>query len=88
MTDECMLIVFESTHKAIRTERLLLDRIDIDMIPTPREIGASCGLTISFEIADLEAVKGLLSREDKTGIDLYHYNKSSEIKASQRSWED
>jgi len=88
MIDECMLIVFESTHKAIRTERLLLDKIEIDMIPTPREIGASCGLTISFEISDLEAAKKLLSGEDKTGIGLYHYNKKSEIRATQKSWED
>ncbi|GAU77855.1 hypothetical protein F3D3_2484 [Fusibacter sp. 3D3] len=83
-----MLIAFESTHKAIRTERLLLDQMDIDMIPTPREIGASCGLSITFQIADLEIVKRCLLEEDKTGISLYQYNKEDEVKAIQKSWED
>ena len=88
MIEECMLIVFESTHKAIRTERILLNKIEMDMIPTPREIGASCGLTIAFEINDVDVVRKLLAKEDKSGIDLYYYNKTSEIKAIHKSWED
>lgn len=33
-----MLIAFESTHKAISLERILLNQIEMDMIPTPRII--------------------------------------------------
>lgn len=83
-----MLIVFESTHKAIRTERLLLDQIKIDMIPTPREITASCGLTIQFEIADVTQAKALLSNEEKTGMSLYRYEKDKTVKVTQISWEE
>ncbi len=88
MNSECMLIVFESTHKAIRTERLLLDQIKIDMIPTPREIGASCGLSIQFDITDIIRAKELLAQEDKSGITLYRYDKNSTLKLTQISWEE
>lgn len=88
MNTECMLIVFESTHKAIRTERLLLDQIKIDMIPTPREITASCGLTIQFEIADVAEAKALLENEEKTGMSLYRYEKDKTVKVTHISWEE
>ena len=58
------LIVFESVHQAIRTERLLQDAgIFIDMIPTPREISASCGQSLAFHADDLEAVRRILEQE-------------------------
>ncbi|MBM7614685.1 DUF3343 domain-containing protein [Alkaliphilus hydrothermalis] len=47
--DFCV-IVFESTHFAIAAESLLKEKAyKIEIIPTPREITASCGLSIRFE---------------------------------------
>jgi len=58
------LIVFDSVHHAIRTERLLHEaKIVEEMIPTPREITASCGQSISFNERDLDIVRKILERE-------------------------
>ncbi len=48
MKSEFYVIAFESTHHAIMVEKKLKEKHKIDMIPTPREITASCGLSIKF----------------------------------------
>lgn len=49
--------VFNSTNHAIQGEKILKDRnIEIKVIPTPREITASCGLSIRFDKKFLEEV--------------------------------
>lgn len=58
------LIVFDSVHHAIRAERLLLQSgIAAEMIPTPREISASCGQSVAFEDGDDGTVRQLLEQE-------------------------
>ncbi|SDL30010.1 DUF3343 domain-containing protein [Natronincola ferrireducens] len=48
-TREIYVITFESTHYAIAAEKLLKEKnYQFDTIPTPREITASCGLSIMF----------------------------------------
>jgi len=66
-----MIIAFSSTHQAIHFERLLLHKHAIELIPTPREVSASCGLSLKFEIEDLTAILKELENEDKTGVQLY-----------------
>ena len=47
MTGMKCVVVFESVHQAIRAEKILQEiGIAYDMIPTPREISASCGQSI------------------------------------------
>lgn len=87
MKDIFMLITFESTHRAIHIERKLKGKIEIDMIPTPREISASCGLSIKFSEQDLDTVKSILEAEVKEGIQLYRFNKIKEPKAILETWE-
>lgn len=49
MTEQ-YIIAFDSTQQAIRTEMLLeYADIEIDTLPTPKEITAGCALSISFE---------------------------------------
>lgn len=49
------LIAFDSTHHALRGEQLLQQSgLRLDIIPTPREIAASCGLTLCLSHQDLE----------------------------------
>lgn len=51
------VITFRSTHHAIKTEKALKkENLPIKVIPTPREITASCGLSIRFEDEDQEKV--------------------------------
>lgn len=55
------VIAFDSTHYAIQGEKILKNRnIDIKVIPTPREITASCGLSIKFNPEFFEQIKNLL----------------------------
>ena len=58
------LIAFDSVHQAIRTEQLLLKAgVPVEMIPTPREISASCGQSIRFPAGSATFVLALLERE-------------------------
>jgi len=59
--DNYIVIIFESTHLAIKTEKLL-SGLDIDMIPTPRQLNANCGISIKADISLLSSIK------DKMGI--------------------
>ena len=45
---EFYVIAFESTHHALKVESSLKNKFEIETIPTPREISASCGLSIKF----------------------------------------
>lgn len=63
------VISFNSTHHAIKSEKRLKEElIELRMIPTPREITASCGLSIKFNGTDIEKVsnimKQLIEKED------------------------
>jgi hypothetical protein len=50
------IIAFDSTHHAISAEKLLLEEgREFLMIPTPREITSSCGLSIRVGQGDIQA---------------------------------
>lgn len=70
MFNEFMIIAFSSTHQAIHFERLLLGKYAIELIPTPRDVSASCGLSLKFEMDDLNAILCELADEDKSGLQL------------------
>lgn len=86
-TTEYMLIAFDSTHKAIHFERMLLNQFAIELIPTPREITASCGLSLKYECDDHSQVMAQLMDEEKTGVRLFHYIKTLQgSRAVQMDW--
>ena len=58
------LAVFDSVHQAIRAEKLMRSQgFAVDLVPTPREISASCGQSLLFSSADQEAVMQIMARE-------------------------
>lgn len=61
---EFYVIVFDSTHHAIQTEKRLKNKFQIETIPTPREITASCGLSIKFSTVQFPEVIEELDGED------------------------
>lgn len=73
MEKEFYVIAFESTHYAIMIEKKLKDRYDIQTIPTPREITASCGLSIRFKEEILQNIINELINEnaDKSLLNIY-----------------
>jgi len=67
MTNE-YVIAFDSTQQAIRTEMLLeYADIEIDTLPTPKQITAGCALSIGFSGNDLDRVRTIL-REERVEI--------------------
>ena len=69
--NEMYIVSFNSTHHAIRTEKVFIENeIKCTTLPTPREITASCGISIRFLFEDLNKVKDALevSEVDFKGI--------------------
>lgn len=77
MDKEFYVITFESTHLAISTEREILKTVKVEMVPTPREISASCGLALKVSLEQLELVKTILKDNPKVGMKLYHLMRES-----------
>lgn len=70
------VVSFNSTHHAIRTEKLLLaEGLKIMTLPTPREIAASCGLSIKFELEDLEKVNSIMKENSLERRGIFHITK-------------
>ncbi|MCI8650502.1 MAG: DUF3343 domain-containing protein [Anaerotruncus sp.] len=46
------VIVFDSSHCAILAQKLLQGRCNLLIMPTPREIDASCGISLRFSPQD------------------------------------
>lgn len=59
------VISFESTHMAIKSEKLLLEeKLDIRVIPVPREITASCGLALKVELSSYDRAREVLKKNN------------------------
>ncbi len=81
------IIAFDSTHEAIRMERMLKQVMDVTMIPTPRELTVSCGLSIKLTEEQVEHVKASLKNIDEDRIKLFFIDRSGEeTTATQMSW--
>ena len=57
------VIAFESTHAAMAADASLRS-VSHAMIPTPRQITASCGMALRFEAADDAAARALADHPD------------------------
>ena len=68
------IVTFSSTHQAIKFERLLLPQFDIELIPTPREVSASCGLSLKFAVEDQPEIVRVMLTENREGIKLFGFS--------------
>lgn len=74
------VVTFESTHHAIKGEKILKEHeIENRMIPTPRAITRSCGLSAKFDLKDLEEIKKLFAQADIAVTAIYEYISSSNV---------
>lgn len=72
------LVTFESTSHAIKGEKIFKEMdISIKIIPTLREITASCGLSIRFHLEDLEKIKKGIEEYDLAIKGIYKFYKES-----------
>lgn len=75
--NEMHVVTFNSTHYAIKFEKILKDAdIKMMMIPSPREITASCGLSIRFDQSDIESIK---EKIEESNVDIYGVFKLTKI---------
>lgn len=51
-----LVITFESTHKAISAEKQL-ESLEVEIIPTPRQLSANCGISIKARVEDIDDIK-------------------------------
>lgn len=81
-------LTFDSTHYAIKIEKRMKEAaLKGVMIPTPREVSASCGLSLKFLEADKESMLSLLQEEDKERVSLYLIDRrDSDYKAEKLEW--
>ena len=70
MRQEYVLFAFDSTHAAIEAEKLLKD-LGAVMMPTLREISASCGMSLRLRPEDREYAERRMAGSDIEGWHLY-----------------
>jgi hypothetical protein len=79
--NEMYIVSFSSTHHAIRTEKLFQEKnIKCTTLPTPREITASCGISIRFSKEDMENIAQILENDNVEYKGVYHISKTDEGK--------
>ncbi len=72
MEENFYIIAFNSTQHAISTEQLLKgEGKEIMMIPTPREITSSCGLSLRFNGNDIDFVLNILTNNHISFYGIY-----------------
>ena len=55
------VVLFFTTSSAMRAERVLLDaKLEIKLIPTPRQFSSDCGIACRFEWSGRESVETAL----------------------------
>lgn len=69
---EYYLITFESTHAAISTEKLLKPA-DVRIMPVPRFISASCGISVRIRPEKRAEAEEIFRAESSLGEDEYAY---------------
>jgi len=82
------VVVFESTHDAIKTEKSLKAELKVELIPTPREISASCGLSVKFNPDLIDEVRSIVLRvgNERKRLFKLEYGENGRT-ADELSWE-
>ena len=71
--NEMYIVSFNSTNHAMRTDKLIRENnITSTTLPTPREIAASCGISIRFLYEDLDKVVSVLKDNSIEFKGIYH----------------
>lgn len=79
--DSYYALAFDSTHTAVAAEKYLSARIAVSVMPTPRKITASCGISLRIELENGERLKELLKANDELFRESHLYLvKNNEVK--------
>lgn len=79
--DSYYALAFDSTHMAVAAEKYLSARIAVSVMPTPRKITASCGISLRIELENGERLMELLKANDELFRESHLYLvKNNEVK--------
>ena len=70
--NEYYLLTFESTHAAISTEKLLKPA-EVTIMPVPRFISASCGISVRIKPEKREEAEAIFRESSKLSPEDYSY---------------
>ncbi|MDD3439528.1 MAG: DUF3343 domain-containing protein [Clostridiaceae bacterium] len=71
--NEYYVAVFDSTHYALKFEKAVRDwGFNISIMPVPREITASCGISAKLEADEIENIMALAVKNDLKVSGYYH----------------
>lgn len=72
MTTKEVVATFDNTHHALRFEKNLKENdVKLTVMPVPREISASCGLSVKFSMDELEKVRNI-ARTNEIQVKKYY----------------
>lgn len=70
--DNDYVAVFHSVHRVMKAEKLLKqERLDVLLIPTPRQLSSDCGLAIRYDEAVRQRVDAVLAAEGLVPVEVY-----------------
>lgn len=73
------VITFSTTSQALKAEKVLQQKkAEFVMIPTPREVSASCGLSVKVYLDGIEEICSILRREKVDISGVYHIDRTGE----------
>lgn len=76
--DEYFFISFDSTSYALQAESFLKDsKLALAVIPTPREVTESCGLSIKIDKNDVTLVKEIICEGNIKVRGIYHLKREN-----------
>lgn len=85
MMEEYYFITFESTNHALEAEDYLKsNNYSIVVIPTPREVTQSCGLSIKFNSECLDQIKDYIKNGSLNSKGIYHLKKEKGTRSIER----
>ena len=61
------VILFDSTHDAIRAEKVLKKELPVTLMPVPRQFSATCGISLRFATELRPQVEDLLQQNNIPG---------------------
>lgn len=60
-----LIAIFNNIHKVLKAEKLLKERrLNILLIPAPRNLQSDCGLAIRYSEKDRELIEGILTEAE------------------------
>ncbi|MHB8172252.1 MAG: DUF3343 domain-containing protein [Thermincolia bacterium] len=76
-TDYCVISFFSTQHALVGEKILKEEGMAFILIPTPREISASCGLSVKLSCSDTQSALDILAKLQITQVMVHKVKKEA-----------